>query len=193
VASISRCVRSGRLGRIVRTINIPTLAVLLVQPALRPRFAFTPAVETQVAGRTAWAVGFEERLRPTLVRTIEGADLPMSGTLWVEPVTGIVLKTSMSVADTRVLATVAVEFREDPVLDLWVPGEMTEYYKATTSSDEIRCTATYRNYRKFSVATDEEIEKPPPEMSPPAKKALPAKKPPYFSQAIGWTPPSPSP
>jgi hypothetical protein len=29
------------------------------------------------------------------------------------------------------------------------------------SADDIRRTATYRNYRKFSVSATEEIEKPP--------------------------------
>ena len=116
--------------------------------------------------RTAWALAFEERVRPTLVQTTGGADLPMSGRLWIDSATGTVLKTEMSVADSSVIATVAVEFREDTSLDLWVPAEMTEYYKATMSSDEIRCTATYKNYRKFSVSTDEEIEKPPTKKPP---------------------------
>ena len=154
------------LGRVVRTINIPTLAVLLVQPNLRGRLAFTYDGEIQVAGRAAWAVAFEERVRPTLVRTPNGADLPMSGRLWIDPATGTVLKTEMSVADSSVIATVAVEFREDTSLGLWVPAEMTEFYKATMSSDEIRCTATYKNYRKFSVSTGEEIEKPPARKPP---------------------------
>ena len=46
---------------------------------------------------------------------------------------------------------------------------MTEDHKATMSSDEIRCTATYKNYRKFSVSTDEEIEKPPTKKPPGVK------------------------
>jgi hypothetical protein len=154
------------LGRVVRTINIPTLAVLLAQPNLRARFVFTHNGGAQVAGRVAWALAFEERVRPTLVTTTGGADLPMSGTLWVDPLTGTVLKTSMSVADTNVIATVAVEFREETAIDLWVPAEMTEYYKATMSADEIRCTATYQNYRKFSVSTDEAIDKPPAKKPP---------------------------
>lgn len=149
------------LGRITRTINIPTLAVLLVQPGLRPRFVFTESGEEQVAGRSAWVLAFEERLRPTLVRTTSGGDLPMTGKLWIDPVSGTVLKTQMSVADTAVVATVTVDYREDAALAMWVPAEMTEYYKATMSADEIRCTATYRNYRKFSVSATEEIEKPP--------------------------------
>ena len=155
------------LGRVIRTINIPTLAVLLVQPDLRARFVFTRDGETVVAGRTAWALAFEERVRPTLVRTTGGADLPMSGRSVDRSRNGHGdLKTEMSVADSGVIATVAVEFREDTSLDLWVPAEMTEHYKATMSSDEIRCTATYKNYRKFSVSTDEEIEKPPTKKPP---------------------------
>ena len=43
----------------------------------------------------------------------EVQDLPMSGRLWIDPATGTVLKTEMSVADSSVIATVAVEFRED--------------------------------------------------------------------------------
>ena len=78
------------LGRVTRTINIPALAVQLVQPNLRARFVFTRDGEKAVAGRTAWAMAFEERLRPTLVQTTGGADLPMSGRLWIDLATGTV-------------------------------------------------------------------------------------------------------
>lgn len=151
-----------KLGRVTRTINIPTLAVLLPKPGLRERFAFTEKGTEPVAGRIARVVDYEERVRPTLVRSTAGADLPMTGTLWVDPASGVILKTAMSVADTSVVATVGVEFREEADLGLWVPAQMTEYYRAMMSADEIRCTATYSKYRKFSVSTDEVIEKPPP-------------------------------
>ena len=52
------------LGRWRAPINIPTQPVLLVQPNLRARFVFTHDGEAQVAGRTAWALAFEERVRP---------------------------------------------------------------------------------------------------------------------------------
>lgn len=148
------------LGRVTRTINIPTLAVLLPKPGLRERFVFTEKGTEEVAGRVAWVVAYEERLRPTLVRTTGGADLPMTGTLWVDPVSGVILRTAMSVADTTVVATVDVEFREESELGLWVPAEMTESYRAPMTNDQIRCTAIYSKYRKFTVSTDEAIEKP---------------------------------
>jgi hypothetical protein len=43
---------------------------------------------------------------------------------------------------------------------------MREHYRASTGSEEIRCTASYSNYRKFSVSTDELIEKPPAPKKP---------------------------
>lgn len=154
------------LGRITRTINIPTLGVILLKPGLRERFAITAEGTETVAGREAWKLAYEERARPTLVRNVTGMDLMMRGTLWVDPATGVILKTSMWVADAAVIATVTVQFREDHAVDFWVPAEMTEHYRAASGSDEIRCTATYTNYRKFSVSTDEVITKPPPPKKP---------------------------
>lgn len=145
------------LGRVTRTINIPTLAVLLVRPGIRPRLRFAHQATSQVAGRTAWVLAYEEQVRPTLVQTPEGGDLPMRGEIWVDPTDGTVLKTEMSVADTTVIATVTVEYRDDTALGMWVPAAMTEHYRAPMTADEIRCTATYSNFRRFSVQTDEAI------------------------------------
>jgi hypothetical protein len=156
------------LGRITRTINIPTLGVILLKPGLRERFAITADGTEVVAGRQAWKLAYVELARPTLVRNVTGMDLTMRGTLWVDPATGVILKTSMWVADGAMMATVTVDFREDESVDFWVPAEMTEHYRASSGSEEIRCTATYSNYRKFSVSTDEIIDKPPPPKKPGA-------------------------
>ncbi len=157
------------LGRITRTINLPTLGVILLKPGLRERFAITAEGTETVAGREAWKLAYEEIARPTLVRNVTGTDLTMRGTLWVDPATGVILKTSMWVADGAMMATVSVDFREDESVALWVPAQMTEHYRASSGSEEIRCTATYSNYRKFSVSTDEVIEKPPPPKKPGAQ------------------------
>ena len=156
------------LGRITRTINIPTLGVVLLKPGLRERFRVTADGTETVAGREAWKLAYEEIARPTLVKNVTGMDLLMRGALWVEPATGVILKTSMWVADGAMSATVTVDFREDESVGLWVPSQMAEHYRASAGSEEIRCTATYSNYRKFSVSTDEVIEKPPPPKKPGA-------------------------
>ena len=154
------------LGRITRTINIPTLGVILLKPGLRERFAITAGGTETLAGRETWKLAYEEIARPTLVRNVTGMDLTMRGTLWVETATGVIVRTSMWVADAAIIATVTVDFREDEAMRLWVPDQMTEHYRAASGSEEIRCTATYRNYRKFTVSTGEVIEKPPPPKKP---------------------------
>jgi hypothetical protein len=147
-------------------INSPRLGVILLKPGLRERFAITADGTEIVSGRETWKLTFEELARPTLVRNVTGMNLVMRGTHWVDPASGVILRTSMGVADAAMLATVTVDFREDEPMALWVGAQMTEHYRASTGSEEIRCTATYSNDRKFSVSTDELTGKPPAPKKP---------------------------
>jgi len=148
------------LGEVRRNINIPTLAVLFAQPSVAVRFAFEREADETVDGRAAWVFSYREQMQPTLIRTLKEHDLPLTGRLWIEPDSGVILKTNMVAADIDVSATVTVAFRQDKELDLWVPAKMEESYNS--GNEEITCVATYANYRRFKVATDEAIRKPPP-------------------------------
>ncbi|MFP5378658.1 MAG: hypothetical protein ACLGHP_02690 [Vicinamibacteria bacterium] len=149
------------IGAVTRTVNIPTLALMFLHPDLRPRFEFSPHGTEVVEGRTAWVLEYRETRRPTLVRTSNGRDLAMTGRLWVDPATGVILRTNLTAADPLVRATVTVSFRNDEKLDLWVPALMEEHYKASNDVNDIHGTATYSNYRQFQVTTDEATRKPP--------------------------------
>lgn len=149
------------IGAVTRTVNIPTLALMFLHPDLRPRFEFTERGTEVVEGRTTWVLEYRETHRPTLVRTSHGRDLAMTGRLWVDPATGVIVRTNLTAADPLVRATVDVAFREDQKLDLWVPAQMAEHYKATNDVNDIHGTATYSNYRQFQVTTGEATRKPP--------------------------------
>ena len=149
------------LGSVERTTNIPTLAVLFAQPDLASRFGYDRAADQTVAGRTAWVFAYREVARPSLIKTSKGEDLTLTGRLWIDPATGVILKTNLVAATADVRAIVTVTFREDKTLALWVPARMEETYHSR-GSDEINCVATYSNYRRFNVATDEQVKKPPP-------------------------------
>jgi hypothetical protein len=150
------------LGTLTRTVNIPTLALMFLHAEIRPRFDFERQDVATINGRAAWQVGYRERARPTLIRTTGGRDLVLTGSLWVDPRTGVVLKTAMIAADPAVRAVVTTSYREDAAVGLWVPDQMEDYYKAARDSDEIFGVATYSNVRRFSVSTDEVLRKPPP-------------------------------
>ena len=151
------------LGTVTRTVNIPTLALMFLHAEIRARFDFERQSVATLQGRTAWRIDYRERERPTLIRTTNGRDLAMTGSLWVDPATGVVLKTSMTAADPAVRAVVTTTYREDAALGLWVPAQMEDYYKAARDVDEILGVATYANVRRFNVSTGEVLRKPPPE------------------------------
>lgn len=137
------------LGNVARTINIPTLALMFLHPRVNERFEFTDGGEENLGGRILRKALFKEGARPTLIKTSRGRDLPLTGTLWVDPFTGAVIKTDMNAADPTVRCQVTVTFRRDDALDMWVPEKMDEYYKAYSGLDDIVATATYTNVRKF--------------------------------------------
>ena len=137
------------LGNVTRTINIPLLAMMFLHPRVNERFEFTDGGEETMAGRVLRKAIYKEVARPTLIKTSRGRDLAMTGTIWIDPFSGTVVKTELNAADPVVRTQVTVTFRRDEALDLWVPDKMEEYYKAYSALDDILATATYTNVRKI--------------------------------------------
>ena len=100
-------------------------------------------------------------MRPTLIKTTRGRDLALTGHLWIDPLTGTVVKTDLNAADPAVRAAVTVTFTKNDALEIWVPEKMEEWYMAALGLDEIVATATYSNVRRFTVGTTEKLGKPP--------------------------------
>lgn len=137
------------LGNVARTINIPTLGMMLLHPRVNERFEFTDGGEENIAGRIVRKALYREVARPTLIKTTRGRDLALTGSIWIDPFNGAVVKTEMSAADPAVRCQVAVTFRRDEALDMWVPEKMEEFYKANLAIDDILATATYSNVRRY--------------------------------------------
>ncbi|MCK7492273.1 MAG: hypothetical protein MZW92_12240 [Comamonadaceae bacterium] len=62
------------IGDVVRTVNMPTLALEFLEPAAQTRSRFRKAAEETVDGVRAWVVSFEERARPTRIQDNQGAE-----------------------------------------------------------------------------------------------------------------------
>ena len=139
----------NHLGNVARTINIPTLGMMLLHPRVNERFEFTDGGEETIAGRVLRRAMYREAARPTLIKTTRGRDLALTGTIWIEPFSGAVVKTEMNAADPALRCQVTVSFRRDEALEMWVPEKMEEYYKANLAVDDILATATYTNVRRY--------------------------------------------
>jgi VWFA-related protein len=151
-----------------RTVNLPTLALLILHPANQSRFAF------QRRGRkgTGVEVSFREEARPTIFReftdsrrhvepgslrpTQRGGDLPAEGRFWIDPRRGTVLRSEVRfhfVFDAT--ATITTTYRAEPALAMWVPAEMKERYEGGLFGVETDAVARYSHFRKFEVTVEQ--------------------------------------
>ena len=173
------------LGPVLRSVNIPTLALLFLHPDNQGRFTFERKGRGKVQGSEAVEVALTERVRPTLVNDGAGGDAPVQGRIWIEPDTGAVLRTDVEYdiaskeSPQRTQARVVTEYRREAKLGILVPLEMRERYslpiqatrgfqifddrrdKDSQSHLIIEALAQYGAYRRFGVATDEAFRPQP--------------------------------
>lgn len=138
------------MGDLVRTINVPTLALEFLGPANQKRSSFKKRGEETAAGARVWIVGFEEKARPALIQTPERRDVVTKGVAWIDPETGRIIRTQIDPQLQRGLKTrITVTYAPEERLGLWVPVEMKEIYEL--ESRQISGEATYTNFRRFDV------------------------------------------
>jgi VWFA-related protein len=166
------------IGPVFRTVNVPTLPLMLLTTTAQRRFEFRKAGLETLEEVPVWRVDYREVMRPTVIRTRDGEDIPATGSIWIDPISGRILKTSILSAFTttagggiRVESTVV--YRQNPALGIWVPAQMNETYGVPRSAYTPRnweetggrdaltvvvATATYANFRRFQVTTEVKIK-----------------------------------
>lgn len=144
------------LGALRRDINVPTMALAYIRGSNQPRSAFTIVGRREAGGVPAEVLEFRERARPTIVRSPK-ADLPARGRFWIDPESGRVLKSEISIADHRSTARITVTYGAVPRLTVWAPLVMIEEY---TGPETIRAEARYSNFRQFTVSVGQSIKDP---------------------------------
>ena len=154
------------IGPLLRTINIPTLALLFFDAELQARLVFGRVNAGNVKRfanladeRAIWLIEFKETATDTLVKGEKGRDLPSSGRAWIDSTTGRILRTELVSQDIDVRATIDVVYRPEAGLAVLVPGEMRETYAIRRNEVRIDGRAEYSRFRQFTVTTS---EKPKP-------------------------------
>ena len=150
------------IGPIMRTINMPILALVFFDRANQPRFEFKkgkPGSVKRFAGmaeeRDVWMIEYEETLKGTVVRGADDRDIPSHGRVWLDSTTGRFLRTELISEDTDVRALIEVFYRAETGLDLLVPAEMRELYELRRTQARIDGRAEYTRFRQFTVTTSE--------------------------------------
>jgi hypothetical protein len=150
------------LGRLRRTVNVPTLALFTLHPKHVARFTFEAAGQETIDDMPVLVLSFRERQRPTFIMTADGDEVFTSGRLWIAQDSGRVLRTELafdqSAAQFRV--RLDVHYARVEVVDLLMPSRMRERYVPLSPSRNGRTQvitgeARYTNFRVFAVQTDE--------------------------------------
>lgn len=146
------------LGDGFRNLNLPTVAFFFLHPDNQPRFKWSVTTSGDAALLT---VGFDERERPTIIRTGSGGAVLSRGTATVERDTGIVRETELRLSFDDVKYQIVTHFAPVPTLGLTLPASFDEEF--ITPGDVmsgrhlraftvlLRGHATYDNYRRFQT------------------------------------------
>jgi hypothetical protein len=150
------------IGPVVRTINDPAIVLELLDGRHSPRMRFSHNGENTINGVRTWVLRYQELGNPTIIRTRDRRDVPARGRAWVEPETGRIMRADASVEPgLGVTGTIDVTFEFDERMGFAVPSRMSERYTnrnlVAVSSGE----ATYSNFRRFTVDTEENIQVKP--------------------------------
>ena len=154
---------------IVRTINVPTLALLVISPPRQAGFRFSRPKLDASLGADVWSVDYEETARPTLIKGSRNLDLPAHGRIWIEAANGRILRTELHVSDGSIATSIVTDYQRDPASMLAIPAKMQETYELKryrTQSGylQVTGTATYSKFRRFNVHVDERVGPQAPEL-----------------------------
>jgi hypothetical protein len=150
------------LGAVFRTINTPVLALSFFQSAFLPTFRFERHGTDTIDGVVLWRIDYQEVGSPTQVaQAVTGEDRPSSGSIWVEPASGRIVRTVLKNGDAGMLVEVSVRYRPDDAVGLWMPAQMEErYYAPAMRRESIATEASYSAFRRFQVDTAESLGPP---------------------------------
>jgi hypothetical protein len=140
------------IGDLYRTINVPTLPLVFLLPDRQPRFRFKHTGETTFRDTAVWIVSYEEKDRPTIIQTPEGGDVTSSGSFWIDPLTGAVLRTELRAGQTPgrpFHSLILVGYSYNSRFEMLLPDDMNELY--LTGRSRIEAHATYSNYRRWEA------------------------------------------
>jgi len=150
------------LGPLMRTVNVPIMALLFFERSVQPKLKFEQGKAGNVSRfeglaepSAIWMIEYREVAKGTMVKGLNNHDIPSRGRIWLDSSNGRVLQTEMICEDTELRAEINVTYKAESGLDLLVPGLMREVYTIRRNDTRIDGRATYGHFRRFTVATSE--------------------------------------
>jgi hypothetical protein len=142
-----------RLTAIIdRTIDVPAplprWATGLLSARNQPHFEFSKVGETEVQGLTVWEVKFRETVTPSIW------SLPISGSFWVDPSTGRVVRSAIAVRGEAPFSDeMTVDYRLDSATALYLPHRLKRRTYVTSEPSWVEATGTFTACRVLPASS----------------------------------------
>ena len=147
---------------VIRRSIMPITALRYLISDNQSRSAFRHQGVKALDGKPALLLDFDERDTPRIIHTDD--DSPARGRLWIDPVTGAIMRTELWLElqnptyRTTLSVRVRVSFAPNEKVGIWLPVEMEEEYKSGRT--HVTGLARYTNPRRFGVSTTAVIKAP---------------------------------
>jgi hypothetical protein len=140
------------IGRVNRNVNLPVLALTVLEPQNRAWFSFKGSRKSG----SVFELEYQEERGGTLIRTTGDQAMPSRGRFTIDLATGRVLSSELIAENRSLRAQIDVTYALEPSMGLFVPREMREKY-ALKDGSIIEGKATYARFRRYQVKVDEKI------------------------------------
>jgi hypothetical protein len=155
------------LGSVHRNLNYPTMALMFLREANQGRSRFSRGDSERLEGVATWVVRFQEASRPTLIGS-RAKDVAASGQFWIEPDSGRVRRSRLSIQEERATGTFDVDYAPWPDLDILMPVSMKEdisvrgcvFTADPDGRETITGEARYSNVKRFTVDVTSNVAGP---------------------------------
>lgn len=138
------------IGPILRNFNEPTLALQLLAPRMAGAISFSIERQRGLAAADAkLTIAAKLADRAPFVGSARGRRVSTRAIFIVEPDTGRILETSLSVDDGEIEALLETEYARNERLELWLPAVFKETY--TRRDESTMVTTRFSNYRRFET------------------------------------------
>ena len=121
------------IGTIERTVNVPVLPLMYLDPSHQSRFTFKvadtdrdrlviggsvvrldlPASPRFTVSTEVWVLEYREVGRPTIIQGQGGKEVPSSGRFWIEPASGRVLMSELIAENEEVRGKIDVSYQSE--------------------------------------------------------------------------------
>jgi hypothetical protein len=152
------------IGNLYRTVNVPVLALVILDPVNQSRFRFKRSDRHEplldhgaVRSADVWEIEYQEVQKQTMIRTTNGRDLSARGRFWIEPTSGQVVASELVAEDLTIKGIIDVDYGMEPTIGLRVPVSMRERYDIRRDGSRVDGEASYTRYRQFQVKVDEKL------------------------------------